>query len=230
MELFFKDFFEQNKNKVFDFNPVPKNVDPLNWILNESNSPWLEINGIDAPYKKMLEEAKKLKELFVFHRGEENSHRGWKSLAIHGISATKTNVPQTYGLDPNEVTYTWTEIQDQCPVTVDFFRNIFPYNSYQRVRFMLLESQGYIAPHRDHEQSYLATAVNISLNNPDGCKLVTETGTLPFRNEGSMFLFNNHYHHCVYNNSNEDRYHIIVHGGWNKIFEKLIIDSYKKLF
>ena len=27
-----------------------------------------------------------------------------------------------------------------------------------------------------------------------------------------MFYFNNHYPHCVYNNSDTDRFHIIVHG------------------
>ena len=34
--------------------------------------------------------------------------------------------------------------------------------------------------------------------------------------------------HAVYNKSNEDRYHIIVHGVKSKEFEKLVEDSYAK--
>lgn len=227
----FKNFFEQNKNNIFKFQKIPENQpNKVDWILKKSNAPWLEILGIDAPYKEMLEEAKKLKNLFVFHRNEGEGHRGWKSLAFHGISAIKTNVAETYGLKSNEVKYTWTEIKDQCPVTVNFFKNKFPYESYQRVRFMLVEPQGFIEPHSDSPNNFLGSAINISLNNPDNCQLVTTEGTLPFKNEGSMFLFNTHYKHCVYNDSTEDRYHIIVHGNWKKSFNNIVIDSYNKLF
>lgn len=231
MSLYFQDFLEKNKNKQFQHKPIPKNhPNPMDWIIRSSDSPWLEILGIDAPYKEMLKEARNLKDLFVFHRGEENSHRGWKSLAIHGISADKTNVPETYGLDPSKVKYKWTEIQDRCPITVKFFKTVFPYREYQRVRFMLLEPQGYIAPHSDHHESFLGTAVNISLNNPVGCNLVTELGTMPFKDSGSAFLFNTFFKHSVYNDSTEDRFHIIVHGAWNNDFSKLILNSYNKLF
>jgi hypothetical protein len=88
------------------------------WIFNQSHAPWLEILGIDAPYKDMLAEAQALKSMFVGHRSDEGRHQGWSSLAIHGIGATKTNVAENYGLDSKTATYDWTEIQDQCPVTV----------------------------------------------------------------------------------------------------------------
>ena len=222
-----------NKNKDNHY-PVPKLPETdvfqqANWILHESNLPWLEVLGIDAPYKAMLEEAKGLKDMFVGHRGEESKHKGWRSLSIHGISATKTNIPESYGLDPNEVSYNWTEIQDRCPETVRFLKEVFPYDDYMRVRFMLLEPGGYIMPHSDNAKSMLCAAVNISLNQPEDCAMVTEHGTVPFRNEGSVFYFNNHYRHAVINASNTDRFHMIVHGRYNLgKLAKFIINSYPK--
>jgi hypothetical protein len=177
----------------------------------------------------MLAEAQALKSMFVSHRNEEGRHQGWSSLAIHGIGATKTNVAESYGLDSKTAKYDWTEIQDQCPVTVQFFKEQFPYRWYARVRFMLLEPGGFVMPHQDHHTSFLGGAVNISLNQPDGCKLVNTHGTLPFRDSGSMFYFNNHYPHCVYNNSNTDRFHIIVHGEADMLrLAPLLVNSYLK--
>jgi len=200
-----------------------------NWIFNQSHAPWLEILGIDAPYKEMLAEAQALKSMFVHHRSDEGRHQGWSSLAIHGIGATKTNVAETYGLDSKTAKYDWTEIQDHCPVTVRFFKEQFPYRRYARVRFMLLEPGGFIMPHQDHHTSFLGGAVNISLNQPDGCKLVNTHGTMPFKDSGSMFYFNNHYPHCVYNDSNIDRFHIIVHGEADmSLLSPLLVNSYLK--
>lgn len=226
-----KQFFEQNKDKKYKWPELPAGniYDQANWVLHQSNAPWFEVQGLDVPYKTMLEEAKNLKELFVSHRDEESKHDGWRALAIHGISATKTNIPENYGLDPNEVKYTWTEIQDRCPETVRFFRESFPYDDYMRVRFMLLEPGGYIMPHSDNTKSMLCAAVNISLNHPEGCHMITEQGIMPFRDEGSVFYFNNHYKHAVINTSDTDRFHIIVHGRYNLgKLARYIVDSYPK--
>lgn len=231
MQPHIQDFMDLNQSKTYQYTPVPDGEfwDQANWVLHHSGAPWLELLGIDAPYKAMYEEARALRDMFVFHRDQEDGHRGWRSLAVHGISATKTNIPETYGLDPNKITYGWTEIQDRCPETVRFFREVFPYNSYQRLRYMLLEPGGFIAPHSDNPRSSLCAAVNISLNNPAGCRMVTELGQVPFRDEGSVFLFNNHYQHAVYNNSDIDRFHIIVHGSWrDPDWSRLVLNSYKK--
>ena len=226
------DFIAQHENLNYQFPPLP-NGDfwtQASWILHKSEVPWLEIHGIDVPYKEMYKEAKALRDLFVFHRDQEDGHRGWRSLAVHGISATKTNIPETYGMDSNEVSYNWTEIQDRCPVTVKFFQEVFPYQSYQRLRYMLLEPGGFIAPHSDNPKSCLCAAVNISLNNPEGCRMVTELGKVPFRDSGSVIMFNNHYQHAVYNDSDIDRFHIIVHGQWkDPAWSELVLDSYKKV-
>lgn len=232
MEQWIKEFLDQyNDKNTFRLLPLPDGDVHFqaNWILQHSQTPWLEIIGIDAPYAEMYQEAKALRDMFVFHRGEEAGMQGWKSLAVHGISATMTNVPQTYKLDPDQVKYDWTEIQHQCPVTVKFFKEVFPYNQYQRLRYMLVESGGYIAPHRDNEINTPGAAVNISLNNPEGCRLTTTHGTVPFKNFGSIFLFNNYYQHAVHNNSLTDRYHMIVHGAWrNPDWDYLVVNSYNK--
>lgn len=232
MEQWVSDFLNQyNDKNTFELAPLPDGDvhSQANWILRHSELPWLELVGIEAPYAGMLAEAQALRDMFVFHRGEEAGMRGWRSLAVHGISATKTNVPETYGLDSAQVKYNWTEIQDRCPVTVNFFKQVFPYNQYQRLRFMLVEPGGYIAPHSDNANNAPGAAVNISLNNPVGCRLTNIHGSVPFRDSGSVFLFNNHYQHAVHNNSDTDRYHMIVHGAWrNPEWNHLVVRSYQE--
>ena len=64
----------------------------FDWIINESNLPWLELD-ITFPMKKMYTEAVNLRDRFVPHRDEDQGayrHKGWHSLCIHGISAEKT--------------------------------------------------------------------------------------------------------------------------------------------
>lgn len=220
-------FVEANKDKTFQYEPLPNDQNPghlSNWILKDCRAHWLNIL-IDAPYAEMLEEARSLKDHFVQHRDDQSE--GWRSLTVHGVASHITNVPEMHGLNSNEVTYQWTEIAHLCPVTVDYFKNIFPYREYHRLRFMLVEPQGYIMPHSDNQSTFLGAAVNISLNNPAGCRLVTTGGAVPFKDTGSAFLFNNHYDHAVYNDSNEDRFHIIVHGVWTSKWEELVVRSYR---
>jgi aspartyl/asparaginyl beta-hydroxylase (cupin superfamily) len=111
---------------------------------------------------------------------------------------------------------------------LEFFKDQFGYDSYQRLRFMLLRPSGYINPHSDNKVSRPLAAINISLNNPDNCQLVSTKGRIPFRREGSIFMFNNHYTHVASNDSTEDRFHIIVHGRTSKIWHKYIANAYKK--
>ena len=110
-------------------------------IVNESGLPWLDLD-IDVPHEEMLQEAISLKDKFVKHRDEDNgsgySHKGWRSLCLHGIDAYKTNHFVQYGYNSNDETpYTWTDICSKCPVTKEFFQAYFPYDTYYRVRFML---------------------------------------------------------------------------------------------
>jgi hypothetical protein len=225
-------FVDENKNNTFTYPHIPEDIanwwEQTEWAYTKSLAPWLELL-IDAPYAEMLEEAKNLRELFVEHRGDENSHQGWHSLCVHGISATHTGSAESYGMTWDTAPYTWTEIQDRCPVTVNYFKNTFPYTKYHRLRYMLLEPGGYITPHQDNQRRHLHAAVNISLNHPENCNMVTTDGCLPFKNTGSVFLFDNGITHAVYNDSDIPRYHIIVHGEpKNPDWNRLVLDSYKK--
>lgn len=214
---------------------VPDNETPsYNWIMHQSRLPWLEIQGLNLPYADMLSEAQALRDRFVVHR--EGCGRGWRSLCVHGTSAEQTDAPSAYGLTEKDTAYAWTDIQNRSPITVNAFKNLFHYTQYLRVRFMLVVPGGYITPHVD-ANNFTFGAVNISLNNPEGCSLVTERGTVPFRSTGSAMFLNTSYQHVVWNNSNADRMHMIVHGTPdNQFWNKIVVDSFiqspfsKKIF
>jgi len=202
------------------------------WIIEESKLPWLELD-IEIPYQEMYEEAKAVKHLFVRHRDKDGTgsyrHKGWRSLCLHGISAEKTNSYHEYGYNSNqEVPYVWTEIADLCPITSTFFKEVFPYRSYYRLRYMLLEPGGFITPHIDQDDNKLSP-INIALNHPKGClmKMNGHEGFVPFE-AGKSILLDVGNEHAYINKSNEDRYHIIVHGTRNKKYEELVIRSYEK--
>jgi hypothetical protein len=222
-------FIEENHNHTFDYLPMPAgNIwSQGNFVWNGNPAMCLDLD-VNMPYAEMLSEARALRDRFVVHR--MNDGQGWRSLCIHGVGSENTDSANMYGKDAaDESIYDWTNIAPLCPVTTDYFKNVFPFDKYHRLRFMLVEPGGYITPHSDHNRPNLASAINISLNNPDNCYLTTELGTVPFRDSGSAFLFNNHYRHTVWNNSDTDRFHIIVHGRWRgPAYEEMIVRSYKR--
>jgi len=204
----------------------------FDWVVNESKLPWLELD-IEFPYAEMHEEAKAVKHLFVKHRDQDGSggyrHQGWRSLCIHGIDSDKTNHYGQYGYTSNEETpYRWTEIAEKCPITSKFFKETFPYREYFRLRFMLLEPGGFITPHVDTDVNKLSP-INIALNHPKGClmKMSGHKGYVPF-SAGKAILLDVGNEHAYINKSEEDRYHIIVHGIKTKEYEKLVVRSYEK--
>ena len=234
------DFVSQYKNHVYANG-------------KDSKHPWLKLL-IDAPFKEMYAEAKAMEEHFVNHHVtltyldrqyymenseetwyEDDQHQGWFSMVLHNMTDNKLakKIHNTKGkVDEKVWKYVheraWTEASKLCPVTTNYFKNVFPMKTYYRLRFMLLKPGGYVEPHSDSLTTNPSYAINISLNNPNECFLVTEKGTVPFDDKGSVFLFNNHYKHCVINNSkNDDRYHIIVHGQWDDTFKELIQKSYE---
>ena len=202
-------------------------------IVNDSKLAWLELD-IEFPYNKMYEEAKAIKHLFVKHRDQDGAggyrHKGWRSLCIHGIDSHKTNHYEQYGYTSNkEAPYKWTEIADMCPITTKFFKEVFPYKSYYRLRFMLLEPGGFITPHKDTDEHKLSP-INMALNHPKGClmKMDGHEGYVPFK-PGAAMLLDVGNTHAYINKSNEDRYHIIVHGVKTKQYEELVVRSYEKI-
>lgn len=179
----------------------------------------------------MLKEAKSIKHLFVDHRDGDvrggYSHKGWKSVCIHGIESHKTNHFTSYGYKNHEETpYKWTSIADMCPTTTNWLKNVFPMNTYYRVRFMLLEPGGYIVPHKDSDINILSP-INIALNHPDNCIFKMEKhGIVPMK-PGTVMLLDVGNTHAYVNRSIEDRIHIIIHGEATEEYKKLVERSYK---
>jgi hypothetical protein len=223
-------FYNTNRNYTYKFQQIPPTVDKFTWITTGLGKiPYIPLN-ITGPWKDILEEAKKVDHLFVRHRDDGYS-KGWYSLCVHGLGATKTDAVSVYpeydGIPYEELPFTWTEIAELCPITTDYFKNTFPYTSYQRLRFMKLDPGGYITPHVDG-YSYDISAINISLNNPDNCEMVMNgVGVVPFKDSGTVMALNTSYEHMVWNNSNEARYHIIIHGMWDDTWDKIVIKSYE---
>ena len=219
---------------------VPTNIPnfDMHWLINESGWPYFEVQLPDCPYAEMLKEARALKEMFVSHRGQDlnggYAHEGWRSLCVHGLSATQTDFFAKYGnwASEKEAPFGWTEIAERCPETTRYFKEIFPHERYYRLRYMLLEPGGYIQPHHDRH-FHLLSPVNIALNNPKGCHFKMEgKGYIPFRAE-SAFAVDIGYKHAVWNDSDEDRYHIIVHGEFNHLWpkwEEWVKASYKRQY
>jgi len=181
----------------------------------------------------MLKEASSIKNLFVSHRDKDTkdsySHKGWKSICIHGIDEFKTNHFTQYGYKNNEETpYKWTSIAEKCPITTNWLKNNFPMDKYYRVRFMLLEPGGFIFPHKDSETNILSP-INIALNHPTGCIFKMEKhGVVPMR-PGTVMLLDVGNTHAYINRSNEDRIHIIIHGKATDSYKQLVEKSYKKI-
>jgi hypothetical protein len=185
----------------------------------------------DADFKKMYEEVLSLeKTFFIKHREKDklNSyyHEGWNAVTLHGIDPHKTEHFDRYGYkSEEEANYYWTEVCEYLPTLTSFTKSL-NYSSYSRVRIMKLEAGGYIMPHTDGVGRIFGP-FNIAINNPDGCQFVFENdGVVPFKQGRGVFLDLGR-KHCVWNNSDEDRYHLIVHGHINP---ELIEESIKQTY
>jgi hypothetical protein len=180
----------------------------------------------------MYEEAKRLKNRFVTHRIGDYEHRGWKSLVLHGVSESHTDYWKAYGYESAVAAAedsNWTKASEECPIIMDFIRNTFPSQRFARVRLMLLEANGYISPHTDSSVPILEN-INIALNNPEGCIWQWGDGETLFMEPGSCYAMNIHYPHSIINNSNEDRYHLIIHrhdstDEWKSLIHKACIEQ-----
>jgi hypothetical protein len=187
-------------------------VIPASRCYFETPAKTIKLN-LPIPHEEMLLEAKNLRDKFIPYRIDDGW--GWHSLPIVGIGDDSpwawTAFPTyTSGRDAAP-DYKWTSHSELCPITVNWLKTVFPSNCYGRVRFMLLEAGGYIGPHRDSEHS-VVEPINIALNNPENCVWHWNDSNeeLHFK-PGDIRAMNIMYTHSVRNNSNEDRYHIILH-------------------
>lgn len=192
------------------------------WIVNSCGLPWLKLN-VEVPDQKILDEADNLYHMAVEHRANDAlgsySHQGWKGLTIYGEGAKVT--------EHTEVAKHWTEIAEQCPITVEFIKQHWDIDgSTGRIRFMWLEPGGYILPHSDRDRSGFRET-NIAIYNPAGCTFrFLDYGTVPFVN-GSAYMVDISNRHLVYNDSIELRTHIIIHA---KPKNGIIKSSYEQSF
>lgn len=159
--------------------------------------------------------------LFVKHRSD--SHPGWSSFVLHGLGWNKTNDYGDYGYNSNkEAPYAFTsEAVEHIPSIVKYFKsNKIKYENYHRIRIMKLEPDGYICLHNDTPDGKYHTDgwnLNIAINNPTHCEMhfwnnnYIYLGQVPWQ-PGKAFQIRTGYNHLVRNLSNENRYHIIVHG------------------
>ena len=174
---------------------------------------------------------------------------GWLSAALHGfvekgkdpqLGWHHTRNPSGYGLDEKDVEWGWTEVAEVAPETKRWLED-FPHkeNSYRRLRFMLLEPGGAIIDHNDMSPKAkkegrfrnIAGAINLAFYQPENCYLrrADTKEELPFEN-CTGFWFDNCVQHEALNASNENRFHFIMHGGFNKEREKLMRQSLAKQF
>lgn len=176
-----------------------------------SDAKFLKLD-IPVPYAEMLAEARALKSRFTDHRGNESTHKGWKSLALYGLGESKHESWQDYGYaNAAEAArdFKWTSAAEECPITMKFLQEVFPCNQYGRVRFMLVEAGGWIAPHSDTQHRLLEN-INIPLSNPKDCIWRWGDGEELFMEPGVPYAMNISYEHAIYNRSNEDRFHMII--------------------
>jgi hypothetical protein len=176
-----------------------------------SDAKYLKLS-IDVPASKMLSEAQLLKDRFTNHRPGKEGHSGWKGLTLYGLGEDLHESWQDYGYQSAEDAarhFKWTNAATECPETMKFLCNKFPCNKYGRVRLMLIEPGGWISPHSDTTHRLLENT-NIPLSNPVGCDWKWSSGEVTDMVPGNAYLMNISYEHAVYNNSTEDRFHLII--------------------
>lgn len=200
--------------------------------LWKSNWPWAPIIPNEPITSVILEELAAVDHLFVDHRANDKinsySHEGWAALTLHGIDYDKTENYERYGFKTeSEANYHWTSVCKQLPNTVELIKRL-PFTNWGRVRIMRLAPNGYIMPHTDGTGRIFGPC-NFALTNPTGCEFVFEGhGRVPFE-QGRGFMLDLGIKHAVYNNSDQYRYHVIIHGSPNLDINSIVKQSIEKL-
>ena len=187
----------------------------------------IDIMTDDVNWNELVDEAKQFDKHYIPHRHHEK-HKDWASVVLHGISSIHTEAPEVYGYTNETAPWRWTDISDFCPNIVRMLKNCFSYKKYFRIRIMRISPGGYIWPHIDGGFDHLGP-INIALNNPEDCNFyMGGVGILPFKQGTAISLNIGSKMHSVVNNSNENRYHLIVHGIMNDEMNDIYLRSYQK--
>lgn len=209
-----------NKNKDYN-NPT---YTTFTESQNDIECAYYPINFI-FDTELLLNECKAVDDLYFNHRSQDRKggygHNGWQSLTLHGIDKHKTEHYVQYGFNSlEEAGYHWTDACERVPNLTNFLKSL-PFKLFDRVRIMRLAPGGYVMPHTDNKYQRAFGPLNIAINNPVGCHFVfKDRGIVPFK-AGSGLVLDVGREHIVINQSNEARYHVIVHGHYSKDFYNL---------
>lgn len=154
------------------------------------------------------------KGLFVKHRAQY--HQGWESFTLHGTSYNNTETS-------NVLLDHWTEEAiENCPTIVKYIQDSGLKDVYTRVRIMKLNPHSHVNIHSDDMFTKNEIwGLNFAINHPDDCLMHFWTdafeylGTVPWR-EKECFKIKISNKHMVINNSDNPRYHVIIHGKGGK--------------
>tara|TARA_Y100000004_G_scaffold113787_1_gene127799 strand:+ start:883 stop:1578 length:696 start_codon:yes stop_codon:yes gene_type:complete len=194
--------------------------------------------------KEAIKEAQMVydEKFFVPHRGKK--HKGWQSTCIHGIDGMffKTMSGKQYGFESDSdknIRWFYTDVINYAPKTTEFFQKEIPLKNYRRLRYMLLEPEGFILEHSDApsgkpyttpKRESIFSALNICITQPKDCALEhLSNGVVPFK-PLEVYLFNNDEYHHAYNKSDENRFHIIAHAEYDYDFAELFVRSFEKYY
>jgi hypothetical protein len=201
-----------SSNEKYKWNsPILRNINEARSLFENDSVGWIKIDK-EFPLSAWEQEKEEAEPYYVQHRN--NTHRGWKSCCIHGISID-TTVHKEHG------EFKWSELSEKVPSITKFWKE-FPCESFKRIRFMKLEAGGYINIHNDlpndnklarlKDLNVLGTtvAINVAITNPVGCRMIIEgCGSVPWT-PGDIFIINNTKNHCVINQGTQDRIHMIA--------------------
>lgn len=120
-----------------------------------------------------------------------------KRLAKFGKKA----FPNRWVAFPNEKTF---------PVFMNFYNKHKEEFDWHEPEIRKLDAGGMILPHTHDSEKETKYLYNMSINHPEGCLFgIKPYGKVPY-NAGDVMKINVHNEHCVWNNTNTDRYHAIL--------------------
>ena len=184
-------------------------------IIYNSGLPFIKLD-LDIPYQQFYNELieyrntffsnttprKNSRDIYVKHLYYRNEFEDWKR-------PPDLSIPMR-----------WTS--HNIPTIKDFFSNKLGQIVYGRVQCDILGPGGFIANHIDLNPYYDGKAgqlasMNIAITNPaSGCYFKIENyGTVPFE-PGAAFLIDTSKQHAVFNDSDQERYHLKVHIDFEK--------------
>jgi hypothetical protein len=176
-----------------------------------SDVKWAEMN-FEVPCADILEEYNKVKNYTLKHRPKDG-HKDWYAVTLYGVSSKNTNSHWEYGLKAKK---SITDVGCKCLKTIKWV-NSLPYDRIDDIRFLVIKPFGYIKEHIDVSDQYWLDPLNISVTYPEGSEFYMDGDLVPYKPGVSMVL-NIHYPHSVFNKSDKERLHLLVHGKKNKDF------------